>query len=225
MAAVGLLMKKYPNMISGYNTMSAEKKKNVDIQAVGNLFCKGFLLIGALMIVLYALFRWLLDMPAVAHGVWIAPMLLITPVLLVMARKYDKNPRGKVAKYWPAWIVGVLTVGITIMIVWGVQPTNAIVEDDTVHFTGQYGVTVLLDDIARCELHDEIPRIEAKTNGLGIGRICKGFFRLEGMGKCRLLIKRGNTPYLYIETKKGEKIIFNSPNPALTEDIFEVIKR
>jgi hypothetical protein len=172
-ALTGWLMKAQPNLISGYNTMSAEKKKNVDIQAVGNLFCKGFLLAGTSMIALYAIFNWLLDMPAVAQGVWLAPILIITPVLIVMAQKYDKNPRGRFAKYWAACLVGALTVGIVIMIVWGVQPTKAIVEGDAVRFTGQYGVIV--------------------------------------------------QSYLFIETKKGEKIIFNSPDPALMEDLFEAV--
>jgi hypothetical protein len=222
-ALTGWLMKAQPNLISGYSTMSAEKKKNVDIQAVGNLFCKGFLLIGASMIALYAIFRWLLDMTAVAQGVWLAPIFIITPVLIVMAQKYDKNPRGGFAKYWQAGLITVIFALVATMIVWGVQPTKAIVEEGAVRFTGQYGVTVPLDEIARCELRDEIPRIEVKMNGLAIGVVAKGRFRLAELGRCRLLIRRGEAPYLFIETAKGEKIIFNSPDPALTRRLCETI--
>ena len=35
---LGMLVRKYPNLIAGYNTMTAEQKKNVDVKGLSN-FC------------------------------------------------------------------------------------------------------------------------------------------------------------------------------------------
>lgn len=34
---LGMLVRKYPNLIAGYNTMTAEQKKNVDVKGLSNL--------------------------------------------------------------------------------------------------------------------------------------------------------------------------------------------
>lgn len=225
---IGALAKKYPNTISGYNTMSRERRRNVDNQAVGNLLYKGFLWIAAAMLVLYFSFR-LSGMQAAAFIGFMAPIFLGTPVLMVIAQKYDTNPRGKIAKWLAMAICTLVCVatmaGISVMTVRDSQPTKATIENGAVKFTGIYGVEVPLEDIVKCELWNDIPRITARTNGLGLGAICKGHFTLEGLGKCRLFIRHGDTPYLYIETADGRKIIFNSPDAAYTESLFEDLQR
>lgn len=220
MAGIGLFVKKYPNMISGYNTMSKEKLKNVDLQAVGTLFYKGFLLIGVSMVVLYFFFR-LLGMPLVAQIVWLAPLFVITPVLLLKAQKYDSNRRSNFMKYLPAGIVIVLFVGTSILLAAGLQPTKAVVDANSVRFTGQYGVTVPFREITKCGLLEQIPRIGLKINGFAIAGTCKGDFRLNEWGNCRLFLKSSKSPYLYMELTDGKKIIFNSTDPACTQDLFE----
>ena len=34
---LGMLVRKYPNLIAGYNTMTAEQKKNVDVKGLSKL--------------------------------------------------------------------------------------------------------------------------------------------------------------------------------------------
>jgi hypothetical protein len=220
---LALFVRKYPNLISGYSTMSEEELKNVDIQAVGRLMCRGFVWMAAAMIILYLPFR-LLRLESVAMIAWLAPIVVGTPIILVMAQKYDKNIRSNFRKYLPVGFVVVLFTTIGAFIATDAQPTKATVGGDTVKFSGNYGVTVPLSDIARCELWVDIPRIEARTNGLGLGNILKGHFRLDGLGKCRLFIRHGDRPYLYIETAAGEKIIFNSQDPGITRQLYEVLR-
>jgi hypothetical protein len=221
---VGLFVKKYPRLIAGYNTMSEDELKNVDIQAVGRLMCRGFLWMAAAMVVLYFPFK-LLGMETVAMVAWLAPIFVGIPIVLFVVQKYDKNVRSNFKKYLPVAIVIALFVGIGAFIATDAQPTKAVVENDAVRFSGNYGVTVPFADIAVCELWDDIPRIEARTNGLGLGNILKGHFRLEGLGKCRLFIERSDKPYLYIETTGGEKIIFNSREPETTQSLFDALQR
>jgi hypothetical protein len=47
---VGLLVKNYPNLLAGYNTMSEEKKKEIDIEKVSTIARNVFVLMGASVI-------------------------------------------------------------------------------------------------------------------------------------------------------------------------------
>lgn len=40
---LGMLVRKYPNLIAGYNTMTAEQKKNVDVKGLSNFMCRSAL--------------------------------------------------------------------------------------------------------------------------------------------------------------------------------------
>jgi multisubunit Na+/H+ antiporter MnhB subunit len=229
LAGCGVLVKKYPNTISGYNTMPPERRANVDIETVASLLQKGFLTIAAATIVIYFAFA-LLKMPLVAAiAGLLAPIFVGTPILLVMAQKHDKNPRKRAKKHLPAVIVSAITVAVlalvSVMIIRDMRPTEATIADGKITFSGSYGLTVPLAQIEKCELRDEIPRITMKTNGFALGGICKGDFRLDGLGKCRLYIDRKNAPYLFLETSDGRKIVYNSPDPAATREIFDALRR
>ena len=110
---IGRFMKKYPDLISGYNTMSPEKKMNVDIQAVGDLFCRGFQFMATATVVIYFGLRLAgLSMQTAMAG-FLAVIFLGTPVLLVMARKHDKNPRSGLRYYLTAGIMLSLILAAT----------------------------------------------------------------------------------------------------------------
>jgi hypothetical protein len=57
--ALGFLKRVYPGMISGYNTMLAEKKKkNIDIEGISRYIRDVMILLGLAIILLYLVFRW-----------------------------------------------------------------------------------------------------------------------------------------------------------------------
>lgn len=223
-AGIGFFVKKYPDTISGYASMSAEKRKNVDIAAVGDLLCKGFRWIAVAMLVIYFVFA-LLGKPVLALTLGLlAPIFTGTIVLMIMSQKYDTNPRSRFRKYLPTGIVIFLAVAIGVLMAVVVprdmKPTEAVVGRNAVEFSGSYGVVVPFAEITACELLDDIPRIRVKMGGFALGKVCKGDFRLDSLGRCRLFVRLGRTPYLCIETTSGRKIIFNSPDSAVTRDLY-----
>jgi len=48
----GLLVKKYPNLIAGYNTMSETEKKKINIERLSNYMHNSLIIIGALSIII-----------------------------------------------------------------------------------------------------------------------------------------------------------------------------
>ncbi|WP_034039986.1 DUF3784 domain-containing protein [Wocania ichthyoenteri] len=55
----GLLVKKYPNLIAGYNSMSADEKKKIDIKKFLSLLHNGLIITGALVIIARVVFYFL----------------------------------------------------------------------------------------------------------------------------------------------------------------------
>lgn len=87
---VGLLVKRFPMLIAGYNTMPAAQKKNVDIAGLSSFMRRHLVIIGALWILLTILLEVSggIDMLAVLYVVYMLPYALW---MLVRAQRYDHN--------------------------------------------------------------------------------------------------------------------------------------
>lgn len=55
---LGLLVRKYPKLIAGYNTMLPERQKKVDAKGLAAFMCRSFCMMGLLVVVLYYLLTW-----------------------------------------------------------------------------------------------------------------------------------------------------------------------
>jgi hypothetical protein len=91
---IGFLVKVFPNTIAGYNTMSKEQKKNVEIEKVSTFLRNGFFIIGLSIIIGYFLLNWM-ELSSIANS--IGPILLIIglPIIIIMIQKYDHNKKIK----------------------------------------------------------------------------------------------------------------------------------
>lgn len=210
--------------MSGYNTMSAEKKKNVDIESVANIMQKGLIITGATTTISSIALFWL-KLPTLATIALIAPLLFGVLILIILTQKYDLNKKSKFKKSFPIIFISLIII-IVASFIWNwLLPTKVNMSDSAIEFTGQYGVTVQYSQIDKVELLGTIPAIKMRTNGLGLGNILKGHFLLNEFGKCRLFVKLPNPPYLYIGTKNGATIIFNSEDSTYTDQIYRNLSK
>lgn len=87
---VGLLVKRFPMLIAGYNTMPAAKKKNVDIEGLSSFMRRHLLIMGALWIILTAVLELTgqTDTLAVIYVIYMLPYVVW---MLVRAQRYDHN--------------------------------------------------------------------------------------------------------------------------------------
>ena len=92
---IGFLVKSTPDLIAGYNTMSKEKKKNVDVAGLSSFMKRGFIIMGISIIVLTLLI--LVFHLHKLFYVWV--MLIITLggliILSIKAQKFDGNKKNK----------------------------------------------------------------------------------------------------------------------------------
>lgn len=87
---LGILVRFFPNLIVGYNTMSAEQKKNVDVKGLSRFMCSSLAAIGIGWIALGMLAgnldgeKWTLAV----NFLWLPAGCIF---ILVKAQKYDRN--------------------------------------------------------------------------------------------------------------------------------------
>ena len=86
----GLLVKWFPMLISGYNTLPKEKRKNVDIDGLSSFMRRHLVIIGGLLI----LFTTILELTGQqeAFSIILAVYLPVYVIwMVVRAQRYDHN--------------------------------------------------------------------------------------------------------------------------------------
>lgn len=221
MIGIGFLVKFSPNLIAGYNTMPKDIKKNVDIEGLSTYLRNGFIVIGLTIIVGYFLFKWI-GFTMIANSMIPIVTLVGVTILVINSQRFDHNKEKKTKQTFI--VLGLVLVIVIGQITYGFIPSKISFNNDSVRFSGMYGLEVNISDIDNIELTDNIPAIKMRTNGFSFGTVNKGFFNLEEFGKTRLLIHSDSPAYLIISINNGEKIIINLKDKAETETTYNKIK-
>ena len=219
---LGFFIKKYPNTLAGYNTMSYREFKKVDIKSIASTYKKGLIIIGIATIIGTLSFLWL-KLYIAATIALIAPLIIGVLVLILITQKYNHNKQSKFERVLPVVIIVGISIAITTLFIYSARPTRVEFSDGSITFTGQYGITIQTDQIEKVELLDNIPYVKVRTNGIGLGNILKGHFILNEFGKCHLFLRLQNPPFLYIELSSGKKILFNSTDSTYTKEVYKHI--
>lgn len=91
----GLLVWKYPRLIAGYNTMTPEQQRNVDIKGLKAFMCRAFCLMGIAVILAAYLFRQFINGIAADLMATILIPLSGTVCILIGAQRYDHNQKKR----------------------------------------------------------------------------------------------------------------------------------
>jgi len=94
MIGIGFIVKAFPNSIAGYNTMSKEQKKNVDIEKASTFIRNGFIIIGLIIIIGHYLLKWT-GLIAIANKIGLISTIIGILIIAIMAQKFDHNKRKK----------------------------------------------------------------------------------------------------------------------------------
>lgn len=218
--ALGFLVKSYPNLIAGYNTLPEEQKKNVDIESLSTLIRNGLILTGASVIGGYFLFS-LLGFTHIANSIVIVAILVGVSIIVAKAQRFNVSSRKQNSLTY-------LLLGSTFLIIvgiigYGFIPAQAVYTSNSVRFTGMYGTEIKSDDLLKVELVNHIPNVNLRVNGFSFGGVNKGFFMVEGWGKTRLLVHHFAAPFIVITKQNGEKLIINFADKAYTEQVYSDI--
>lgn len=219
---LGYLVKASPDMISGYNTMSKEKKENVDIDGLSTFLRNGFITIGLIIIVGYWFFK-LIGLSVISNSLTPISILVGVLILAIYPNRFDHN-EAKKSKLPFVIVLSATLIFVLGLFIYGYLPAKIIIQNDTLQFTGMYGFEMKSSDISSVELTDKLPSIIIRTNGFSSGASKKGSFKLDRFGKCKLFLSSNKSPFLIITNIHGEKIITNDKDTIVTKENHNKVK-
>jgi hypothetical protein len=232
---LGILVKYFKVywLISGYNTMSSEKKKNVDVVGLsrftGNLCFAIAGIIGLAEILM-------IKEKMAAAGIIFALLFPISIYAMIKSQQYDgntRNPNGTMkrkAKIKTGLFIAFLlitAIGVGILLYQSYQPIGVVITEEYLEIKGLYGEKIALTDITKVATIAELPEIIERTNGAALGERLKGNFRLKELGATKLFLDRGKPPFIYIErgTKqaKAKPLIINAVSEKETRELYDAL--
>ena len=236
LAATGLLLirmgylvdrRKMYWLISGYNTMSAEKKKNVDVKGLARFLAMNLYFMGFFLIITGLLIHLKYDLAA---GLLLFMIFPHTIFLIIGAQKYDANSRNPDGTYKKSvkLVIGFLIIallGILFLIYLSLIPAAFEFTEDHLDIKGLYGQDIYYSDIKEVWLSEKDPDIVRRTNGSSIGEIRKGRFEIEDKKKALLFLEKEGPPYLFIQDSKNLIIINISEEEKVQKLFIELKKR
>ena len=223
MIGMGFLVKSTPSLIAGYNTMSDDKKKNVDIVGLSTYMRNSLIIIGLSIIAGYYLFKWI-GFAVIADSMILIITLIGVLIMVINAQRFDKNKDKTKRAKLTYIILGLVAVFVIGLFTYGYLPSKAEISGNMIRFSGMYGIEMNVSNIDNVELSEMIPSIKTRTNGFSSGVVKKGFFNLDKFGKTRLLINSNKSPYLILTKNNSDKIIVNFKDKTETEKLFGEIK-
>lgn len=219
---IGFLVKAFPDLIAGYNTMTKEQKANVDIKGLSSFMRNCFIVMGLIIIIGSYFFNWI-GLSMISNSIVLISVLSGVIILLIKSRKFNKNESNKKSK--AAFVIlGIVIVFIVSLLFYGSKPSEILINKETALITGLYGIELPIKNIQEVKLITQLPAIITRSNGFSFGTIKKGYFKLEEYGKCRLFLQSDSDLYLVIVDKNGERTILNHTDKRETETEFENLK-
>ena len=116
-----------------------------------------------------------------------------------------------------------LTV-IGLLCLYGYQSIKIDLKEDKFKISGIYGSSINYIDIEAIDTISKMPRIEMRTNGFALGKVCKGYFKLKDIGSASLFINFNVSPFVQLIQKNGNLTYFNLKDHQSTIEAFEKIK-
>lgn len=207
-------------LISGYNTASKEKKQKIDIENTGKFIAKMSYIVAAINFSGALAAYFFQSSKSILISIFL--MLIVIFYYVWKAQKYDHSSNAKVSKIILV-VTMVLVIAINIPIFYAANKSSDVeVSKDSIKVTGTYGRTITKESVTEIKLIDNIPEIKMKTNGIGLGKIQKGNYKLEGINKGVLFLENNDGPFIQITTK-SYTVFINYKDDAKTLDIYKKI--
>lgn len=213
-------------LISGYNTMSKEKRQRVAVVRLANFLGNCMFVLAGQMIASGLFFHLNHQLAAMVAIFSIFPFIVY---LLIKAQRYDGNTRNAegMMKLSTKVIIGVFIavfVVTGVFIVLSARTSEVLIDDKVVQIKGIYGTKIDRNKISDIKLAGVPPDVVWKINGFNFGNKLKGNFRLRGGTAARLYVDTGRPPFIEITTAKG-LITINLDDPGKTEALFQLLTR
>lgn len=221
--AMGFITLKSPWMIKQWRYASEEKRKNINIKGLQELYCKS-MVCGGLGLILVGIINYFVK------GNWsIYAMIIIvfamTGYMIARTRRYDKNPKSKKEMTIAATIMALSLFLVVGLFIGGKMESKMTIDENEFTINGMYGFTIAkgeIDTVYMAQLSD-LPKVKMRTNGYNDGEVAKGNFRLDEWGACKLFIHNAKEPVIVIKSE-GKYTILNLYDAEATKKLYDELQ-
>ena len=226
---IGLVVYRFPMLISGVNIMSKKRLAKVNLEGLKQGYRNVFLICGA-VILLFGGLSTLIHVPMGFHlVVLITATLALVIACLLLGRKYDLGLQGEEGKKertknWIAIIVTVVAFAVILFFFFkGSNPATIEVSEDYITAKGGgYSASIALNDITEAHVLTDWPDIAIRTNGISTENVGIGHFRLKNGESCMMFVCLDGGPILEVRTVDGKLYYLNC---ATEEETIEMIAK
>lgn len=221
--AMGFITLKSPWMIKQWRYANEEKRKNIDIKGLQELYCKS-MVCGGLGLILVGIVNYFVK------GNWSLYALIIivfamTGYMMARTRRYDKNLKSKKEMTIAATVVALSLFLVVGLLIGGKMESKVTLDENSLTIGGMYGFTIAkgeIDTVYMAQLN-KLPKIEMRTNGYNDGQILKGNFRLTDWGGCKLFVHDTKAPVIVIK-REGKYTILNLYDAEATKKLYDELQ-
>lgn len=233
---IGMLVVRFPMMISGYNTLPKAQREKVDIKGLSRMMRRYLIFMGIGAGVLPVILRKM-DYASAASLSPIVFILGLAAIASVKSRRYLNAAKGAdtsavqqvlprrervLRKYLKIFLTIVLGLFL-IQFVRVLVPSKVEVGQTEIVITGAYGLTILADEIQDINLQDHL-WLTMRTNGVAVGNFYQGHFRSKEWGPCLVFLRNARTsPYVIIALKNSKTVVVNCKTPEQTKALYSKI--
>lgn len=220
---------KWHFLISGYNTMSPEKKARVDIEKTARLMgIWSYVNGGVFLFMTFLSWRQVEVSMLPAMGFLVITLIL----MLIQAQKYDGNLYEedgrwkKSSKIQMALVLGGISLVVLFvggMLYSSMQPVTAVMEKEALKINGMYGGSYTYQDITEVKLLDTLPTITMRTNGSAVDSHLRGNFNTKELGKIKLFVDTKLPPFIQMGIGTST-VIFNLKDAQTTTAFYEALQ-
>jgi hypothetical protein len=191
------------SLLSGYNQMTREEQADFPLQNYLRFHKRWLLGIASMFLVIDLLLHFLAP-PSwrVGSVLWLFVSLAV--MLYQLGLRF--SPQQKTLYGALGGFLLLLGLGITWLNYRDHQNNEVVITAQKIEILGSYGTSMALADISRWQLSNNLPAFRNKRYGFADNQLKKGVFTAADGQKVRVFLKKGEAPYLYLESKTGEKI-------------------
>ena len=224
--AIGFMVteKNAKYILSGYNTMSEDDRKQVDIKAYISHFRNFHIFLGISLLVVGIILTYFVSKNAGGIFLGIYPILAYIYFIATGSKFFrgQSKKRNKIG----VWILVGTLIFVVGLLEYGFTENRITFDSEHIEFKGSYGEIIPKSDIQTIELVDELPKIAMKTNGFALGTINKGYFRTKSGEKVKLILNSENKPIILLTKTDGKKIYYSAKdrsNKEIMDEIREIL--
>jgi preprotein translocase subunit SecG len=215
-------------LISGYNTMSEEKRQNFRYASYVKYYKKFHLVLGISVLIISLLIYFFIGSDWSIIGMVSYSILAYTFFLWKSKQFYITITKKQNITTYISMVCMLLLMGFLLYEFTSTLKDNVFkIGNKKIEILGDYGCTINIHSIKSITLEYELPEIDAKIEGAALENIKKGLFTTKNHENVRLLLNSTKKPIILLVTKDNQKIYYSSKeksNIAIYKAVIQKIK-